>query len=81
LKSPINLGNPKEYTMIELAEHIVDATKSKSKIIYESLPSDDPKQRCPDISLAKTHLSWEPKTNLEDGIHKTVDYFRNLLQQ
>jgi UDP-glucuronate decarboxylase len=81
LKSPINLGNPKEYTMIELAEHIVDATKSKSKIIYESLPSDDPKQRCPDISLAKSQLSWEPKTNLEDGIHKTVDYFRNLLQQ
>jgi len=81
LKSPINLGNPKEYTMIELAEHIVDATKSKSKIVYASLPSDDPKQRCPDISLAKSQLSWEPKTNLEDGIRKTVDYFRNLLQQ
>ncbi len=81
LKSPVNLGNPKEYTMVELAEHIVDATKSKSKIIYESLPSDDPKQRCPDISLAKSQLSWEPKTNLEDGINKTVDYFRNLLKQ
>jgi UDP-glucuronate decarboxylase len=81
LKSPVNLGNPKEYTMIELAEHIVEATKSKSKIIYESLPSDDPKQRCPDISLAKSQLSWEPKTNLVDGINKTVDYFRNLLKQ
>jgi UDP-glucuronate decarboxylase len=79
LKSPINLGNPNEYTMIELAELIVDATKSKSKIKYESLPSDDPKQRCPDISLAKSQLNWEPKTNLKDGIQKTVDYFRNLL--
>ena len=73
---PINLGNPDEFTMIELAEKIIKLTNSKSKIIFKELPQDDPKQRKPDISLAKEKLNWQPKVKLEDGLVKTIEYFK-----
>lgn len=75
---PVNLGNPDEFTIKELAEKIIKLTKSKSKIIYQELPQDDPKQRCPDISLAKEKLGWEPKIKLEEGLEKTIEYFKNI---
>jgi UDP-glucuronate decarboxylase len=71
----VNLGNPSEFTILELAQLVIQKTKSKSKIIYCELPSDDPKQRCPDISLAKELLNWEPKVSLSEGLDKTIDYF------
>jgi UDP-glucuronate decarboxylase len=76
---PINIGNPFEFTMIELAELILKITSSTSKLVFEPLPSDDPKQRQPDIALAKKHLDWTPKVNLEDGLVATIDYFRKSL--
>ena len=77
---PINLGNPNEFKMIELAEIIIQLTNSKSKIEYLPLPKDDPKQRKPDISLAKSELDgWSPKINLEQGLLKTIKYFENQL--
>jgi UDP-glucuronate decarboxylase len=76
---PINIGNPGEYTIIELAEKIITLTNSKSKIIFKPLPQDDPKQRCPDISLAKKELNWEPKVQLEEGLLKTIHYFKSLI--
>ncbi len=76
---PVNLGNPGEFTMLELAEMIIRMTGSKSKITFMPLPSDDPKQRKPDISLAKKMLNgWEPKVKLEEGLKPTIEYFRNL---
>jgi UDP-glucuronate decarboxylase len=75
---PINLGNPVEFTMIELAEHVLKLTSSKSKLKHMPLPADDPKQRRPDISKARTTLSWEPKVPLAEGLRQTVDYFKNL---
>jgi len=77
---PVNLGNPVEFNMIELAEQVKDLTNSKSEIIYEPLPEDDPKQRQPDITLAKEKLDWEPKVPLRDGLEKTIAYFSDLLQ-
>ena len=77
---PINLGNPGEFTMIELAENIIDLTGSSSKIIHEDLPSDDPKQRQPDISLATKYLNnWEPEVSLREGLKKTIKYFSETL--
>jgi UDP-glucuronate decarboxylase len=76
---PINIGNPGEYTIIELAEKIIQLTHSKSKIIFCPLPQDDPMQRCPDISLAKKELNWEPKVQLEEGLLKTIQYFKSIL--
>jgi UDP-glucuronate decarboxylase len=76
---PINVGNPGEFTMLELAEAVLRKTKSKSKIKHHPLPADDPKQRQPDISLAKKTLGWEPKIPLDEGLDRTIDYFRNLL--
>jgi UDP-glucuronate decarboxylase len=76
---PINLGNPGEFTMMELAQKVIELTKSNSQIIQMPLPQDDPKQRCPDITLAKEKLDWEPTIKLEDGLVKTIDYFRNIL--
>ena len=73
---PINCGNPREFTILQLAELVVKSTGSKSKIVKKPLPSDDPKQRRPDISLAKEKLQWEPTTKLEDGLMKTIEYFR-----
>jgi UDP-glucuronate decarboxylase len=76
---PINLGNPGEFTMLELAEKVIKLTDSKSKLAFQALPTDDPKQRQPDITLAKQHLDWKPKVNLEDGLKETIAYFRKLL--
>lgn len=75
---PINMGNPVEFTMIELAEIILMQTKSSSKIIFKPLPLDDPKQRQPDIALARSALGWEPKVSLEDGLTKTIEYFKMI---
>lgn len=76
---PVNIGNPKEFTMLELAQNVLELTKSKSKIIFLPLPQDDPKQRQPDISLAKQKLNWTPKVELRDGLNKTIEYFRGIL--
>lgn len=76
---PINLGNPIEFTMLELAELVLKLTGSSSKLIFEPLPSDDPKQRQPDISKAKQALGWEPKVKLEDGLKETIAYFRSIV--
>jgi UDP-glucuronate decarboxylase len=75
---PVNIGNPGEFSMLELAELVLKLTQSKSKIIFQPLPQDDPKQRQPDISLAKSALGWEPKVELEDGLRETIRYFQNL---
>ena len=76
---PMNLGNPIEYTILEIAEIIIDQIGSKSKIIFEPLPEDDPKQRQPDISFAKSELNWELKTQLKEGLDKTIQYFDQTL--
>ena len=75
---PVNTGNPGEFTMLELAEKVIELTNSKSKIVYCPLPGDDPKQRKPDITLAKEKLDWEPKIPLEEGLKKTIAYFIKL---
>ena len=72
---PVNIGNPGEFTMLELAEMVIRLTGSKSKITFQPLPQDDPKQRRPDITLAKEKLQWEPKVKLEDGLRKVIEYF------
>jgi len=76
---PINIGNPGEYKIIELAEKIIQLTNSKSKIIFKPLPQDDPMQRCPDIAYAKKVLDWKPKIQLEEGLSKTIEYFKSQL--
>ena len=76
---PVNTGNPGEFTMLQLAETILRLSGSKSKLVFEPLPSDDPKQRQPNIELAKAKLGWEPKVNLEDGLKETIAYFRKVL--
>jgi UDP-glucuronate decarboxylase len=76
---PVNLGNPGEFTMLELAEKVIKLTKSNSKIVFQPLPADDPMQRKPDISLAKKELDWEPKINLEEGLGRTIDYFKTIV--
>jgi UDP-glucuronate decarboxylase len=77
---PVNIGNPGEFTMLELAQNIIELTGSKSSIIYLPLPADDPTQRQPDISLAKEKLAgWEPKVPLREGLIKTIEYFDRLL--
>jgi UDP-glucuronate decarboxylase len=76
---PINIGNPGEFTMLELAEKVISLVGGKSKITYMPLPSDDPKQRQPDIALAKAKLDWTPKVSLDDGLKETVAYFRHRL--
>ncbi len=76
---PINLGNPNEFSIKELAEHVVSLTGSKSEIVCKPLPEDDPKQRCRDISLAMEKLGWTPKIPLEQGLIKTIAYFEDLL--
>ena len=77
--TPINLGNPNEFTILELAKVVVEITKSKSEIVNNPLPLDDPKQRCPDISLAKSILNWKPTIELREGIEKTATYFKQIL--
>lgn len=78
---PVNLGNPHEFTIRELAERIVDMTGSGSRLIFKPLPSDDPTQRRPDISLAREKLAWEPRIQLEEGLRKTIAYFEEQLKQ
>lgn len=77
---PVNIGNPGEFTMIELAEMVIDLTNSKSKLVFCDLPADDPKQRRPDISRAKEKLDWEPRIPLKEGLVKTIDYFDSLIK-
>ena len=79
LVGPVNLGNPGEFTMKELADAVIDVTGSKSTIEHKPLPQDDPKQRQPDISLAKKELGWEPTIQLREGLEKTIEYFRGVL--
>ncbi len=79
LMGPVNVGNPNEFTIRELAEQVIELTGSKSKIVRKPLPSDDPKQRQPDITLAKENLGWEPKVALREGLQKTIAYFDALL--
>lgn len=77
---PVNLGNPSEFTILELAETILRLTGSQAKLVYKPLPADDPRQRRPDISLAKAKLGWQPGIELEEGLRLTIDYFRRRLQ-
>lgn len=76
---PVNVGNPNEFTMLQLAEKVVELTGSKSRIVFQPLPMDDPKQRQPDISLAKEKLDWKPTIQLEEGLLNTIAYFRQLI--
>lgn len=76
---PVNIGNPSEFSMLELAEKVIGLTKSKSKIVHFPLPQDDPKQRQPNIELAKRKLNWEPKVDIEHGLKVTIDYFKRLI--
>ena len=76
---PVNMGNPEEFTILTLAEKIIKLTNSKSKIVYKSLPEDDPMQRQPDILLAKEKLDWQPVVNLNEGLKKTIEYFDRIL--
>ena len=77
---PVNIGNPAEFTILELANKVIDLTNSKSKIVYRPLPQDDPMQRRPNIELAQKELGgWEPKTPLDDGLKRTIEYFDGLL--
>jgi UDP-glucuronate decarboxylase len=76
---PVNIGNPNEFTILELAEKVIQLTGSKSKIIYKPLPSDDPMMRQPDISIAKKELNWSPKIELDEGLIKTIDFFKTII--
>ncbi|MCJ7684458.1 MAG: SDR family oxidoreductase [Desulfobacteraceae bacterium] len=78
---PVNLGNPTEFTILDLAEKTIRLTGSKSKIIFKPLPQDDPLQRRPDITLAKEKLQWEPSIDVEKGLNKTIEYFRSILEK
>jgi UDP-glucuronate decarboxylase len=75
---PVNIGNPGEFTMLELAQTVIRLTNSKSKVIHLPLPQDDPKQRRPEISLAQKVLDWNPQIDLEEGLSRTIDYFRGV---
>jgi UDP-glucuronate decarboxylase len=75
---PVNLGNPVEFTMLELAKLVIELTGSKSRIVYKAMPADDPSQRQPDISLARSKLGWEPKIALREGLIRTIEYFRKI---
>ena len=79
LKTPVNIGNPDEMPLIELAQKIISLTGNSSEIVYKPLPQDDPKQRCPNIALAKTRLDWEPRVKLEEGLKLTIEYFKKCL--
>jgi UDP-glucuronate decarboxylase len=80
LTGPVNVGNPGEFTILRLAEEVIALTGSKSKIVKNPLPSDDPRQRQPDITLARKELGWEPKVQLREGLTKTIAYFEALLK-
>jgi dTDP-glucose 4,6-dehydratase len=78
-RGPINIGNPVEFTMLELAELVLELTGSQSQLVYESLPADDPLQRCPDITLARQLLKWEPTVDLREGLRHTIDWFQRVI--
>jgi dTDP-glucose 4,6-dehydratase len=80
VNEPINLGNPKEFSILDLAHLIIKLTHSKSKIVFKSLPSDDPKQRCPDIRKAKKILNWQPKIDLKEGLIRTIEWFKKKIK-
>jgi UDP-glucuronate decarboxylase len=80
ITGPVNLGNPAEFTILELASQIKELTGSRSKIVHRPLPQDDPRQRCPDISKAQELLKWQPQTALRDGLTRTIAYFQELLK-
>ena len=80
ITGPVNLGNPNEYSMLELASMVIDLTGSRARIVHRPLPQDDPRQRQPDISKAKELMSWAPRTNLKDGLVRTISYFEKLLE-
>jgi len=77
---PLNLGNPQEFTIRELAELVIELTGSRSRIVFRELPSDDPRQRCPDITLARERLGWSPTVALREGLERTIEYFRRTLR-
>ena len=79
ITGPINIGNPGEFTMLELAEIVIELTNSKSKMVFEDLPQDDPAQRKPDITKAKKILKWQPEVQLREGLNKTIDYFASVI--
>jgi UDP-glucuronate decarboxylase len=78
---PVNVGNPNEFTILELAEKIIELTGSSSQLIRRPLPADDPRQRQPDITLAKAELNWEPQVQLDEGLKKTIEYFRTKVSE
>jgi UDP-glucuronate decarboxylase len=78
---PVNIGNPGEYTMLELAENVLRLTGGCSKLVFKPLPSDDPRQRRPDISVAERELGWRPRVGLEEGLKRTIEYFRHVIDQ
>jgi UDP-glucuronate decarboxylase len=78
---PINIGNPHEITVRELAERVISLTNARSKLVHVPLPQDDPMQRCPDITIAKGELGWEPTVPLEEGLSRTINYFDRMLRQ
>ena len=79
MTGPVNLGNPAETTILDFARRIVELTGSRSKLVFKPLPSDDPRQRQPDITLARERLGWEPKVNIDAGLKRTIDYFAGVL--
>jgi len=76
---PVNIGNPQEMKVIDLAKKIINLTNSRSQIVYNSLPQDDPQRRRPDIGLAKKVLNWQPQINLDNGLNQTIEYFRQII--
>ena len=80
IHGPINLGNNSEFTMIELAEKVLNFTGSKSKLVFKPLPLDDPRQRQPDLSKAKVNLDWQPLVSLDDGLKETINYFKKIVR-
>jgi UDP-glucuronate decarboxylase len=81
LTGPVNIGNPDEFTIKQLAETVVELVGGTARIIYRDLPADDPRQRCPDISLAQSQLGWQPVVKLRQGLQRTIDYFREKLSE
>ena len=79
LESPMNMGSPNEFTILDLAQKVISLTNSSSELSYKTLPMDDPKQRQPDISLAKKVLNWEPTINLKEGLKKTIPWYINYV--
>ena len=78
---PVNIGNPEEYTIRQLAKIIINKINPELKVVYKKLPADDPMQRKPDIGVAQRELGWEPKIKIDEGLNKTINYFKNILKK